>query len=61
MESVTNTVARKPRLITRSISFDPALLEYAKVRATRERRSVNWIVNDIIREEKERRKPRCTK
>lgn len=46
------TTKKSPRLITRSISFDPAVLDYLKARAVKERRSVNWLVNELLRKAK---------
>lgn len=48
----TTTPTRKPSIrINRSISFPANLHAYVTQKASKERRSFNWIVNDLIQRE----------
>jgi len=51
-DNATNSMATKPKTkprVTRSISFLPAHLEHLKKRAKAENRSVNFLVNELVR------------
>lgn len=47
----TSTRKKSTPRTTRSISFPVALFDYVTARAKKEKRSFNWIVNDIIEKE----------
>lgn len=44
--------------VTRSISFEADLMMYCKKKAAKLRRTVNWVVNDLVRAELESASPR---
>ena len=48
---------RTPSRITRSISFEADLMVYCKKKAAKLRRTVNWVVNDLVRAELESAAP----
>lgn len=50
MANSTRTTPRKSR-VTRSISLPPELHGYIVQRAKKERRSFNWIMNDLVEKE----------
>ncbi len=41
----------QPKRITRSISFETPLLNYLKQQAAEQKRTVNWLVNELIKQE----------
>jgi hypothetical protein len=49
MSSIRKILGKKPARITRSISFEKNLMSHCKKRAKELNRSVNWVVNNLVR------------